>query len=135
MNDEGVTHYSSIIDQHSLGAEFLREQFGECGRPRLGWQIDPFGHSRQVASLFAHVREWAATVRVTIASREIDGLRRAVLRAHRLAGLRSTLRNENDGDDLEGKRESRRGKLAVHGSDTANLHATVVVLLRPFLSR
>jgi lysosomal alpha-mannosidase len=50
-----VTHYNTIIDQHSLGAEFLREQFGECGRPRLGWQIDPFGHSRQVASLFAHV--------------------------------------------------------------------------------
>jgi hypothetical protein len=56
MNDEGVTHYNSIIDQHSLGAEFLRDQFGECGRPKLGWQIDPFGHSRQVASLFAHVR-------------------------------------------------------------------------------
>jgi lysosomal alpha-mannosidase len=55
MNDEGVTHYSSIVDQHSLGAEFLRDQFGECGRPKLGWQIDPFGHSRQVASLFAHV--------------------------------------------------------------------------------
>jgi hypothetical protein len=55
MNDEGITHYNSIIDQHSLGAEFLRDQFGECGRPKLGWQIDPFGHSRQVASLFAHV--------------------------------------------------------------------------------
>ncbi|CAF1321855.1 unnamed protein product [Rotaria sp. Silwood1] len=55
MNDEGVTHYNSIIDQHSLGAEFLRDQFGECGRPKLGWQIDPFGHSREVASLFAHM--------------------------------------------------------------------------------
>ncbi|CAF1285170.1 unnamed protein product [Adineta steineri] len=55
MNDEGVTHYNSIIDQHSLGAEFLRDQFGECGRPKLGWQIDPFGHSREVASLFAQM--------------------------------------------------------------------------------
>ncbi|CAM4947282.1 unnamed protein product [Rotaria socialis] len=55
MNDEGVTHYSSIIDQHSLGAEFLRDEFGECGRPKLGWQIDPFGHSREVASLFAQM--------------------------------------------------------------------------------
>jgi hypothetical protein len=55
MNDEGVTHYNSIIDQHSLGAEFLRNEFGECGRPKLGWQIDPFGHSKEVASLFAHV--------------------------------------------------------------------------------
>jgi lysosomal alpha-mannosidase len=55
MNDEGVTHYNSIIDQHSLGAEFLRDQFGDCARPKIGWQIDPFGHSREVASLFAQV--------------------------------------------------------------------------------
>ncbi|CAF5038479.1 unnamed protein product, partial [Rotaria magnacalcarata] len=50
MNDEATTHYNSIIDQHSLGAEFLRDQFGECARPKIGWQIDPFGHSREVAS-------------------------------------------------------------------------------------
>jgi hypothetical protein len=55
MNDEATTHYNSIIDQHSLGAEFLRDQFGECGRPKIGWQIDPFGHSREQASLFAQV--------------------------------------------------------------------------------
>ncbi|CAF3690205.1 unnamed protein product [Rotaria sp. Silwood1] len=53
MHDEGATHYNSIIDQHTLGAEFLRDQFGACGRPKIGWQIDPFGHSREVASLFA----------------------------------------------------------------------------------
>jgi lysosomal alpha-mannosidase len=55
MNDEASTHYNSIIDQHSLGAEFLHDQFGECARPKIGWQIDPFGHSREVASLFAQV--------------------------------------------------------------------------------
>jgi hypothetical protein len=56
MNDEAATHYNSIIDQHSLGAEFLRDQFGECGRPKIGWQIDPFGHSREQASLLAQVK-------------------------------------------------------------------------------
>jgi lysosomal alpha-mannosidase len=55
MNDEASTHYNSIIDQHSLGAEFLRDQFGDCGRPKIGWQIDPFGHSREQASIFAQV--------------------------------------------------------------------------------
>ncbi|KAL3876582.1 hypothetical protein ACJMK2_034416 [Sinanodonta woodiana] len=53
MNDEASTHYNSIIDQQSLGFEFLRQNFGDCGRPRIGWQIDPFGHSRELASLFA----------------------------------------------------------------------------------
>ena len=66
MNDEATTHYSSIIDQHSLGAEFLRNQFGECARPKIGWQIDPFGHSRELASLFAQVF-------FKIVKRKIDG--------------------------------------------------------------
>ncbi|CAF1616886.1 unnamed protein product, partial [Adineta ricciae] len=55
MNDEATTHYNSIIDQHSLGAEFLQETFGECARPKIAWQIDPFGHSREVGSLFAQM--------------------------------------------------------------------------------
>ncbi|CAF1013919.1 unnamed protein product [Didymodactylos carnosus] len=55
MNDEAATHYNSIIDQHSLGFAFLKNTFGDCARPKIGWQIDPFGHSRELASLFAQM--------------------------------------------------------------------------------
>ena len=55
MNDEASTHYTAIIDQHTTGFTFLKNNFGECARPKIGWQIDPFGHSREQASLFAQV--------------------------------------------------------------------------------
>ncbi|XP_063225355.1 lysosomal alpha-mannosidase-like [Bacillus rossius redtenbacheri] len=55
MNDEADTHYQSTIDQFSLGLRLLDEMLGECGRPRIGWQIDPFGHSKETASIMAQM--------------------------------------------------------------------------------
>jgi len=55
MNDEAAAYYHDIIDQLTLGAQWLNETFGECGIPRVGWQIDPFGHSREQASIFSQM--------------------------------------------------------------------------------
>lgn len=55
MNDEASTDYNAIVDQMSIGLRFVEENFGPEARPRIGWHIDPFGHSAEQASLFAKV--------------------------------------------------------------------------------
>nr|KYP55020.1 Lysosomal alpha-mannosidase [Cajanus cajan] len=49
MHDEAATHYIDMIDQTTLGHRFIKEQFDKT--PRVGWQIDPFGHSAVQAYL------------------------------------------------------------------------------------
>ena len=49
MHDEAATHYIDMIDQTTMGHRFLKEEFGVT--PRIGWQIDPFGHSAVQAYL------------------------------------------------------------------------------------
>ena len=55
MNDEAAAHYTDIIHQMSLGMRFLNDTFGECAMPKVAWQIDPFGHSKEQANLFAEM--------------------------------------------------------------------------------
>ncbi|XP_052175300.1 probable alpha-mannosidase At5g13980 isoform X2 [Diospyros lotus] len=49
MHDEATAHYIDMIDQTTLGHRFIKEVFNVT--PRIGWQIDPFGHSAVQAYL------------------------------------------------------------------------------------
>ncbi len=54
-NDEGAAYYNGIIDQMTLGLKILDDLFGKCGHPSVSWQIDPFGASKEMASLYAQM--------------------------------------------------------------------------------
>ncbi|KAJ4728880.1 Alpha-mannosidase [Melia azedarach] len=51
MHDEATSHYIDMIDQTTLGHRFIKQEFNVT--PRVGWQIDPFGHSAVQAYLLS----------------------------------------------------------------------------------
>lgn len=51
MHDEATPHYLDMIDQTTLGHRLLMEEFGVA--PKVGWQLDPFGHSATQAALLS----------------------------------------------------------------------------------
>ena len=53
MHDEACTHYEDIINNMMIGHDFVMKEFGV--RPRVGWQVDPYGHSNSNARLFAEM--------------------------------------------------------------------------------
>lgn len=43
---------SSLVKKNS---RTINDTVGKCGASRIGWQIDPFGHSREQASIFSQL--------------------------------------------------------------------------------
>ena len=43
LHDEAATYYKHLINNMRIGLKFLKEEFNYI--PRIGWYIDPFGHS------------------------------------------------------------------------------------------
>ncbi|KAH9519956.1 Lysosomal alpha-mannosidase [Bulinus truncatus] len=55
MSDSGVTMYNDIIDQHTLGFDFITNTFGHCAHARGAWHVDLFGYSREHASILSQM--------------------------------------------------------------------------------
>jgi hypothetical protein len=53
MHDEACPTYTDMLTNMMLGHDFVLKEFGV--KPRIGWQIDPFGHSAANARLFAEM--------------------------------------------------------------------------------
>ena len=49
QNDEANPDFGAVISQLTEGHEYLQQLFGK--RPRIAWQIDPFGHAAATAAI------------------------------------------------------------------------------------
>lgn len=109
--DEAASHYVDIIDQYTLGLRKLDANFGDCGHPKVAWQIDPFGHSREHSNLVRMVR----FANIMGADTEaLDGIRGRVLRTRALSGARDASEGKEAGHELEGLGRSGYSSLSKH---------------------
>ena len=51
MHDEACPIFEDMIDNMMYGHDFILEEFDV--KPRVGWAIDPFGHSNFNARIFS----------------------------------------------------------------------------------
>jgi hypothetical protein len=55
MHDEACVHQESAVANMDVGAQFLRQEFGETMNLTVGWHIDPFGHASATPRLMAQM--------------------------------------------------------------------------------
>lgn len=53
MHDEACPTYEDMLNNMMIGHEFILKEFGV--KPRIGWSIDPFGHSNTNVRFFAEM--------------------------------------------------------------------------------
>ena len=51
--DEATTNYADVLRNFAAGHDWLMETFGI--KPKVGWQLDPWGHSSAMAMIFAEL--------------------------------------------------------------------------------
>jgi len=54
MHDEATTHIADMVDQTTLGHQYILKEFGEDANPTVAWQIDCFGHSATQAAVLSY---------------------------------------------------------------------------------
>ena len=52
-NDEATPNFEDIINNFMIGHEFLQKEFGVI--PKIGWNIDDFGHSDANSRIFGQM--------------------------------------------------------------------------------
>ena len=50
MHDEATAHVADMLEQTTRGHAFIAREFGTAALPRVGWQLDPFGHASTQAT-------------------------------------------------------------------------------------
>ena len=51
--DEATTNYADLIRNFEQAHDWIMSEFGI--KPKIAWQLDPFGHSAAMAGLFAQM--------------------------------------------------------------------------------
>ena len=70
MHDEASPFYVEMVDQTTRGHDFLKAELGAV--PKIGWQIDPFGHSAVQADLLSAELGFEAPTAAVAALFDVD---------------------------------------------------------------
>jgi len=94
MHDEATTHFMGMIDQTTLGHDFLKREFDYV--PSVGWQLDPFGHSATQASLLSREAGFNALYLGRIDYQDLENR----WNTRNCEGIWDASENENEGDGI-----------------------------------